>query len=220
MRSLDRSVEIIVVDGGSTDGTSAIAIEEGATVVQSAPGRGPQFNAGADVATGDIFLFLHADTALPDHAFYLLRGEFRNPTVRIGTFHLSYDHDSPLLRFYCWFTRFDSVLTKFGDQCIVIRRTFYEAIGGFPSWPLLEDVRLFQKARQVGRIHIIPGAVRTSARRFIDNGIIRQQIRNGLYLLLYLAGVPPGTIAKKYNKPPRDASPSLNEAGEMASFHP
>ncbi len=200
VRYLDRTVEIIVVDGGSTDGTIDIAIAEGARVVQSPPGRGTQLHAGRLEATGDILLFLHADTTLPDHAFYLLRREFRNPSIRIGTFHLSYDNDSPLLRFYSWFTRFDSVFTKFGDQCIIVRRAFYDALGGFPQWPLFEDVKFLQDARTADRIHLIPGVVTTSARRFVGHGIIRQQVKNGFYLLLYLIGVSPITLAKRYNR--------------------
>ncbi|MBM2841042.1 MAG: glycosyl transferase family 2 [Bacteroidetes bacterium] len=198
--------EIIVVDGGSTDATVAIAREGGALVLRSPAGRGMQFNVGARYATGDVLVFLHADTLLPENAFLMLRQKFSDPRVQAGTFRMKFSSSYFLLRLYAYFTRFDSVFTSFGDQGIAIRRSFLNVIGGFPEWPLFEDVCLLQKARKRVRVHSFPATVTTSARRFLTNGILRQQIRNAVYLLLYLLGVPPAQLARMYYRSKRPSS--------------
>lgn len=198
--ALAPEAEVIVADGGSDDGTVALASAAGATVVQAARGRGTQLNDGAAQATGDILLFLHADTRLPTGAFALLRGRFGAENVQIGTFRLAFDREHWLFAVYTFFSRFDSVFTTFGDQCIVVRRSFFEALGRFPEWPLFEDVALLQKARRRTRVHSFPAAVVTSARRFEQEGIVRQSLRNGWYVVRYLLGASPSELAARYEK--------------------
>lgn len=193
-------MEVIVVDGGSQDRTREIALEQGSTVIVSAPGRGIQQNAGARVATGDALIFLHADTLLPADAFDVLEKAFLDEEVQVGTFRSVFDSDSPLLRFYSYFTRFDSPLSSFGDQCIAIRKSFFVALGGFPDWPLFEDVQLLQVARRRTSIHKFPLAVTTSARKFVLYGTIRHQLWNALYLLLFFAGYSPYRLAVWYER--------------------
>lgn len=198
IHTLDSRVQVIVVDAGSTDDTVAKARDAGAEVCRAPAGRGKQMNAGAARASGDILLFLHADTLLPRNAFELLGAYFNRPDINIGTFRLRFDRNHWLLRLYAIFSRLDSVFTTFGDQCIVVRRGFFEALGGFPNWPLFEDVALLQRARAVTRVYSFPAAVTTSARRFEQAGVVRQSLRNAWLVLRYLAGSSPFELAEEY----------------------
>ncbi len=192
------AAETIVVDGGSSDETAALSRQEGARVLAACRGRGIQCNAGARAAVGDILIFLHADTRLPHGAFELLNRYFANPQVQIGTFRLQFDHPHWLLRFYTACTRFDSIFTRFGDQAIVVRKSFFEKLGGFPEWPLLEDVHLLRQARRATKVHSFPARVTTSARRFLKIGIVRCQLLNGWLILQYLLGRSPAQLAALY----------------------
>jgi rSAM/selenodomain-associated transferase 2 len=198
VKARDPEVEIIVVDGGSVDCTARLALHEGVPVLPSPRGRGIQCNAGARVASGDILAFLHADTMLPSGAFKLLAEYFSNPEIQIGTFRLQFDKPGWLLRFYGFFTRWDSLFTRFGDQCIVIRRSFFEELGGFPDWQLFEDVHLLRLARQRTKIHSFRARVESSSRRFLRMGLIRCQLLNAWLILQYLLGISPERLASRY----------------------
>lgn len=191
-------VEIIVVDGGSDDETVSIALSEGVVVYASGSGRGTQCNAGAVQASGDVLLFLHADTLLPRNGFEILNRYFENAQVQVGTFRLGFDWSHWILNVYTQFTRFDSLFTKFGDQCIVVRSSFFRECGGFPDWPLFEDVQFLRKARRRTKVYCFPAAVITSARRYVDNGLIWQQAISARLLFLFLLGIPPEKLARKY----------------------
>ena len=125
---------------------------------------------------------------------------FSDPKVLIGSFRLRFDDDHWFLRLSGYCTRFDSILTRFGDQGIVLRRNFFDELGGFPEWSLFEDVDFLRRARSKTKIHSFPAEVVTSARTFKLNGPIRQQVKNGILILKYLAGVPPEKLAKEYRK--------------------
>ena len=105
-----------------------------------------------------------------------------------------------MLSLYAYFTRFDSILTSFGDQCMVVRRTFFNALGGFPDWPLFEDVHFLQKARKITRIQKVPADVTTSSDKFVRNGVIRQQLKNGSLIFQYIRGVSPEKLALQYEQ--------------------
>jgi rSAM/selenodomain-associated transferase 2 len=200
IRLIDENVELIVADGNSTDATTQIAEKCGVKVCSSKPSRGIQCNAGANLATGKILIFLHADTELPAIAFDQLNMHFQNSKTQIGTFRLSFDNDHWLFRLYCIPSNFESVLTRFGDQGIVVRKSFFNFIGGFPDWPLFEDLGLIQKAGKITRIYRFRATVKTSARRFLKNGIFRQQLLNLWYIFLYFIGVSPEKLALLYEK--------------------
>lgn len=190
--------EIIVTDGGSRDATVAIARDLGARVAASPPGRGVQLAAGAAETRSDLLLFLHADTHLPVNAGALLAQWFARDEVRIATFRLAFDDSGVFLRACAWCSRIDSVFTRFGDQGIAVRREFYDQIGGFPAWPLFEDVEFLRRARRVTRVWSLPAHVTTSARRFRAHGALRQQWRNARLLLRFLAGASPHALAADY----------------------
>ncbi len=197
--------EIIVADGGSRDMTCDIAARHGARLVAAPQGRGHQLCAGADAATGESLLFLHADSFLGDGAEHALRLALADPGFQIGTFRLRFAEAHPLYSFYCWFTRFDSIWSSFGDQGIIVRRTLYDRIGGFPLWPLLEDVEFLRGARRLARVRSLAGEIVTSARRFQQIGMLRQQIRNAGIILKFLRGVSPEVLARVYRGEGRES---------------
>ena len=192
--------ELIVADGGSRDATVAVARGHGAHIVTTPAGRGVQLAAGAAAARGDLLLFLHADTLLPPNAGAILATWFARADVRIGTFRLAFDDGGAFLRACAWCSRFDSVFTRFGDQGIAVRREFYAELGGFPAWPLFEDVELLRRARRVTRVWSFPACVTTSARRFRAHGALRQQWLNTRLLLLFLSGTSPEKLAAVYRR--------------------
>lgn len=200
VRALDPAAQVIVADGGSSDATAHLAAAAGALVVRAPRGRGPQCNEGAAAATGDVLIFLHADTRLPPDAFQLLRALLADPAVQIAKFRLSFDSGSWLLGLAARLMWRDSRLTSYGDQGIVIRRAFFHALGGFPDWPLFEDVRLFELARARTTVHVVPTAVVTSARRFLSNGVLRQLLHDLWLWLQYHCGVSPHVIARRYER--------------------
>jgi uncharacterized protein len=191
--------EVILVDGGSSDATVAIAAARGAVVVPSAPGRGGQCRAGAERVSSPWILFLHADTLLPLNAGSLCDRFIRREHAHIATFRVQFPDGGRWMNLLSRLAQCgDCVLTRFGDQGILVRRRFYEAMGGFPAWPLFEDVRLLQEARKRTRVHWLEGYVQTSARRFKRRGYLRQRWLNVQLMLRYLAGASPFELAKRY----------------------
>ena len=197
VRGINSTVEIIVADGGSADRTLEIAQSRGVIVCHSSMGRGPQMNSGAALATGEILLFLHADTFLPAGAFDCLSAIFRNSQAKIGIFGLTFDTKHWLLGL--GLLEKLSVVgprwLRFGDSTITIRRDFFQSLGGFPDQPLFEDIELLRRAARAVRIYRIPMKVTTSARRFVENGVVRQLARNIYYTLEYFTGTPAELIS-------------------------
>jgi rSAM/selenodomain-associated transferase 2 len=171
-----------------------------ARVLRATAGRGPQCNAGARIARGTLLLFLHDDCILPDHAGRLIERAFAAKGTELACFRLRFDDPHWLLGLYAWFSRFDSILTSFGDQGILVRRRFLRGIGGFPAWPLFEDVELLRRARRRTRVHKLDGVVTTSAVRFRRNGILRQQMLNAGLIMRYLLGTRPSRLAELYER--------------------
>jgi rSAM/selenodomain-associated transferase 2 len=191
--------DIVVVDNGSTDETASIASgHDGVRLVHATRGRGLALNVGAHATTADILLFLHADTALPRGARAMISTTVADPAVVGGCFRLSFDKRSTMLRFYAWFTRYDTAFTTFGDQAYFIRRRAFERVGGFPEWPILEDVEMRRRLRRAGRFVKLPSSVVTSARRFRKHGIVRQQLRNIAIIALFYLGLSPQQLARWY----------------------
>lgn len=169
--------EIIVSDGGSVDGTPEIAKSNGVRCVQSArPGRAIQMNLGASVATGDILMFVHADTLLPEGWTIHVRKAFEDG-YKAGCFRLSFGHHSPWLRAYGWLTRFDFNFLRFGDQGLFISKQDFDDLGGYrEDHRVLEDNELTRRIRANGiRFKVAGAEVVTSPRRYLEHGFVRLQ---------------------------------------------
>jgi rSAM/selenodomain-associated transferase 2 len=167
-------------------------------VWKATPGRGSALNVGALATTAEILLFLHADTALPREARAIINAAVADPSVVGGCFRLRFDARNATLRFYAWFTRFDTAFTTFGDQAYFVRRQAFEQVGGFPQWPILEDVEMRRRLKRAGRFVKLPAPVVTSARRFRRHGAIRQQLRNAAIIALFYLGSSPEQLARWY----------------------
>ena len=186
--------EVVVVDGGSSDGTATLAASLGARVVSAPRGRGSQLAAGVAAASGDWLLLLHADTRLS-------RGwrETSLTPERAGYFRFTLDSDEPparrLERLVAWRCRV--LALPYGDQALLIHRDLLAEVGGVRSLPLMEDVDL---VRRLGRRRLVALGVPaiTSAKKWRRQGWYRRSLRNLFCLTLYFAGLPPRLIARLY----------------------
>lgn len=196
-----RPFEVIVADGGSSDGTQAEARAAGASVMEAPRGRGSQMNEGAEQADGDLLLFLHADTHLPPDGLTRIRRTLASPDTDAGIFRLQFDRPTPLLRFYAWCTHWPWIRLCFGDRGLFVTRSAFDAVGGYPEWPLFEDLELSARLDAYGGFCFLDAAVTTSARRFERNGVLRQQLRNFYLWSHYVLGSDPERLAPLYRYP-------------------
>jgi rSAM/selenodomain-associated transferase 2 len=192
--------ELIVVDGGSTDQTLEIARKFTPDVLSSPPGRARQMNLGAAHATGDILLFLHADTLLPPESANAIRHAMRTPEVTGGAFRLVINPTTPALRLIAWGANLRSRFAQlpYGDQALFVRRHIFEALGGYADEPFLEDVQLVRAMRRYGRVILVPHAVQTSGRRWLQEGVVYTTVRNNVVVGLFFCGVAPVTLKRWY----------------------
>jgi rSAM/selenodomain-associated transferase 2 len=192
------NTEMIVVDGGSRDRTGEIARSCGAKVIQSVPGRARQMNAGAESATGDLLLFLHADTRLPRGFAHFVRRILSLPGALAGAFEFRLDAASPGLRLVERVTNWRSrcLQLPYGDQAIFIRSSLFREVGGFPDLPIMEDFAFIRrlKKKKRGRIHTASLPAITSARRWRVLGIWNTTLINQLIILAYYLGLSPARI--------------------------
>jgi rSAM/selenodomain-associated transferase 2 len=192
--------EVIVVDGGSHDGTRKIAGELGVTVIDAPRGRASQMNAAARTAEGEILLFLHADSALPDRYQEQVMEILDTPHTVAGAFRLSIRGKSTGLRVVEKSVDLRSRVFKmpYGDQGIFLRKDLFREMGGFSQIPIMEDFELIQRLRARGRIGISPLPVTTSGRRWHTLGIPRTTLVNQLVVSGYLLGVSTERLARWY----------------------
>jgi len=201
-------VEVIVSDGGSTDGTVEAAELCGARVVRSSRGRAAQMNAGAEAASGDILLFLHGDSVLPWGYGGSVRRVLSDEKVSLGAFSLRIglcgelkdpEFRSSMAIISFWANARSRWLSlPYGDQALFLRRSAFSDLGGFPEIPLLEDVSLVRSALRVGKVTTLPEMVRTSARRWKRLGVARTSLRNFMIMLAWGMGIPPSRLAAWY----------------------
>jgi rSAM/selenodomain-associated transferase 2 len=192
--------EIIVVDGGSTDTTRAIAAPVADRVLSAPCGRALQMNAGAACASGDILLFLHADTWLPQGFADSVRAACAAPGVIGGRFDVRLEPSSPLL----WLTgelinvrsRLSRIAT--GDQAIFIRRSVFEQLGGYAAIPLMEDIDLTRRMKHAGRIACLRARAITSSRRWQQAGTLRTIVLMWTLRALYFCNVSPERLQRVY----------------------
>ncbi len=201
-------IEAIVSDGGSNDGTVDVARQLGARVVLGPRGRGFQLNRGAQTARGRILAFLHADSVLPPDFDKILDARFGDARNNAAAFPIRFDPPHPLLRFSSWWSQFDTLVTRYGDQGLVVRRETFDRAGGYPDWPLMEDVEICRRLRRFTTIPALPSPITTSSRRFIERGVWRQQLANAGTMVRFLLGASPTRLAARYeagrSRPARD----------------
>lgn len=195
-------LEIIVVDGGSNDGTLDIAEREGCRVLRSPPGRALQMNAGARAASSPVLLFLHADTRLAPGFCPAVRSALKEPSVVGGAFRLRIDAPGWLLRILEKAVNIRSRVLKmpYGDQGIFVRRETFQELGGFPMLPIMEDFEFIKRLRRRGRIRIASLPASTSGRRWQELGPWRTTWINQKIIVGYCLGISPDQLAQWYRK--------------------
>jgi len=194
----DRGHEVIVVDGGSEDGTVAAAAGLADAVIEAPRGRARQMNAGAERARGEVLWFLHADSAVPEEADRLIgaalgRGEWGWFDVRLSGAH-------PALRVVEWMMNRRARLTRIatGDQGLFVRRRLFQALGGFADIPLMEDIELTRRLKRRGPPQPVAARLITSSRRWERDGIARTILLMWRLRLAYALGARPSRLAERY----------------------
>jgi rSAM/selenodomain-associated transferase 2 len=193
-------VEVILVDGGSTDGSDTVAACAGFAVLHSNRGRARQMNAGAAAASGDVLLFLHADTRLPEDAVHLIEEALADGRHAWGRFDVEFDVRTWTMDATAFGMNHRSRLTGIatGDQALFMTRSAFQAVGGFPDQPLMEDVEITARLRRQSRPACIRRPVRTSARRWQARGPWRTILLMWSLRLKYWLGASPESLARQY----------------------
>jgi rSAM/selenodomain-associated transferase 2 len=192
--------EVLVVDAVSRDGT--------ADVVARNPGA-RQMNAGAAAAAGDALLFLHADTRLPDGAVGAIASALAQPGVIAGRFDVHFDSARPVLGMVAWFMNLRSRLSGIctGDQAIFVRRADFDAVGGYPDIPLMEDIELSRRLKRRGRVCALRLRVTTSARKWEREGPLPTIVLMWTLRFLHFCGVAPARLHRWYYGAPKERQP-------------
>lgn len=192
--------EVIVVDGGSSDNTMTLSKPYADKVIQAPSGRSRQMNAGAKLASGEILLFLHADTFLPSHADRRIIEGINGAKKSWGRFDVRLSGKHPLLRIIeflmNWRSRLTSIAT--GDQAIFVKRDLFGSIGGFPEVDLMEDVALSKILKKFARPLCLRQCVTTSSRRWEEKGLLFTIFLMWFLRLAYFLKVNPNQLAKLY----------------------
>lgn len=200
-----RGSEVIVADGGSRDGTPEIAGQHADRVVAAPRGRGAQMNAGAALASGDVLLFLHADTCLPEGAERLLRDGLARSGRRWGRFDVTIDGRHPMLPLVALLMNLRSRLTGIatGDQAMFMTRDAFDMVGGFPDLPLMEDIAIAQRLKRLSRPLCLRACAVTSGRRWDERGLWRTIVLMWRLRLAFFLGAEPARLAREYGDVPR-----------------
>jgi rSAM/selenodomain-associated transferase 2 len=192
--------ELIVVDAGSDDATVEQAQLRADQVILAPRGRALQMNAGAEKASGDVLLFLHADTRLPAEADRVVLNGLDRSRRAWGRFEVKIDGRSPLLPVVAWLMGLRSRLTGIatGDQAIFVRREAFQAMGGFPAIALMEDIAMCKRLKRLGRPLCLRACVTTSGRRWEKNGVLSTILLMWRLRFAYFLGADPKQLARQY----------------------
>ncbi len=223
LRAEAPAAEIIVVDGGSEDGTVGLSEREADRVISATGGRAGQMNAGAAVGRGEILWFLHADSELPPRAIESIGRMLADPRLAGGCFRLRFPRRE-------WIYRVSDSLGNvgvdvfgfaLGDHGIFCRRASFEAVGGFPQVPILEDAELYRRLRGVGKMRQLRDAIVSSPRRYETLGPYRTTAFYALILVLYVGGVRIEALHRLYRRlhGRMAGNRSKNAAGEGRAAH-
>jgi rSAM/selenodomain-associated transferase 2 len=196
-----RGCQLIVADGGSRDGSAERAAPYADRVIVARRGRATQMNAGAAVASGDVLLFLHIDSVLPDNADSMILGALDDATCNWGRFDIAIDGRHALLPLIAWFMNRRSRLTGIctGDQSIFVRSETFAAYGGFPPIELMEDIALSRTLKRSSRPVCLRRRVVTSGRRWERRGPLRTMLMMWRLRLAYFFGADPRRLAAIYD---------------------
>lgn len=192
-------IEIIVVDGGSTDKTVGVAKDCGAiTLLSERKGRGAQMNKGASMTTGEILYFLHADSIPPQNFTEHIINTLTTGAIS-GCFRLAFDYKHWFLKANCWFTKFNVNAVRFGDQSLFVTKEVFLKCGGFREDLLvMEDQEIIHRIKKYGKFKVMNAAVITSARKYHDNGIYKMQVIFFRIWLLYYLGYSQEHLLRLY----------------------
>ena len=195
-----RGVQIVVADGGSADGTVALAQAGAARLVHAPPGRALQMNAGARQATGEVLLFLHADTRLPPTADSLIEQALAAGPQVCGRFDVRIDDRAKLLRVIeaCMNLRSRWTGIATGDQAMFMTRAAFDAVGGFPAQALMEDIEMSKRLLRLSRPVCLRARVVTSGRRWESRGVWRTLLLMWRLRFAYWRGAAPDQLAELY----------------------
>ena len=201
LRERAPEAEIIVADGGSSDGTAELARDFCDQLVSSKPNRAVQMNLGVRGASGDVFWFVHADAEVPQKCLNEICRMLNDPTVVGGFFRIRLP-TGPVYRLTDSFAHYAGVLLRMrcGDHAIFCRRNVFLDIGGFPEVPVMEDVEFFRRLRRSGRVMHSDMRILVSARRYETIGRARLTCAYGFIAALYACGMPLSTLARIYKR--------------------
>ncbi|MFN4145369.1 MAG: TIGR04283 family arsenosugar biosynthesis glycosyltransferase [Runella sp.] len=205
LRSFGRKAiaEIIVSDGGSSDATLKLAQKAGAVgVLSPLRGRAPQMNYGARFATGEILYFVHADTRVP-RSFVEDIGQALSEGYEAGCYRFRFDSDKPMLKINSYFTRFDNLTVRGGDQTFFIKKNNFFELGGYDErYVIMEEYDFLRRFRKQfpDKFKLIPKDVIVSARKYSTNSWLRVQVANLVAMLMFRCNVTPIKIAQTYKK--------------------
>lgn len=201
LKHLPDNIETIVVDGGSMDSTVEIAASHADQIISSKKGRARQMNAGAAVASGEILLFLHADSFLPRNFLYHLQKFYVLDKVW-GRFDVRIENEKRMFRIIEAMMNLRSRMTGIctGDQAIFMKRSVFNHVGGFALIPLMEDIEISKRLRKISKPFCINNPTVTSARRWLKGGILPTILLMWWLRLAYHFGVSPEHLAKHYYK--------------------
>lgn len=198
--SSDRIQEILVVDGGSTDGTVLAAKTDGATVISSEKGRAKQMNLGASIATGDILYFLHVDT-LPPKDFDRDILKAHSDGYAVGCFQMKFDRKNGLLQLLGWLTRINHTVCRGGDQSLFITKSLFHKAKGFnETYQIYEDNEFIRRIYKLAPFKVLENKVVTSSRRYNQKGVVLLQWHFGIIHLKHHLGAGPDELYAYYRK--------------------
>jgi rSAM/selenodomain-associated transferase 2 len=202
LQPLRKHCEIIVVDGGSSDNTVQLASTLADKVIISPRGRARQMNNGASHAIGDILIFLHVDTVLPENALVNIQTQLEKPDSHWGRFDIRLDSNHRLIKMVAqmmnWRSRLTGIAT--GDQVIFVKRSVFFDIGQYPDLDLMEDIALSSTLKKLSRPVCLKDKVTSSARRWLQHGILKTIMLMWLLRLLYFFGADPNHLAILYRE--------------------
>jgi len=194
--------EVVLVDGGSSDGSCELLAASGLRWIASSAGRARQMNAGAAICQSNTLLFLHADTSITAQDIHLLRTALQNKSAQSGRFDIRLDSADGVFSMIAfminWRSRFSKIST--GDQAQFVRRALFNKLGGFPDQPLMEDIALSKQLKRVGGVVCLNAKVITSCRRWRQHGIARTIVLMWQLRWRYWLGASPETLAQSYRQ--------------------